>query len=70
MIVVTWDEGADPPKDPGHVGTLVLGPLVRPGVVDRSRHDHYGLERTLAAGFGSQAARHARRAKAITTIWR
>jgi hypothetical protein len=43
VIVVTSDEGADPPRDPGHVATLVLGPLVRPGVTDSTRYDHYGL---------------------------
>src|SRR5437763_2855845 len=42
VIIVTWDEGADPPKDPGHVATLVLGPLVRPGVVDPARHAPHG----------------------------
>jgi hypothetical protein len=70
VVIVSWDEGADPPFDPGHVATLVLGPLVRRGVVDRTRHDHYGLERTLAAGFGTKPLAHAKRATAITTIWR
>jgi hypothetical protein len=70
VIFVTWDEGADPPKDPGHVATLVLGSPVRPGAVDRTRHTHYGLERTLAAGLGVKPLARAKRAKAITTIWR
>jgi hypothetical protein len=70
VIIITSDEGADPPHDPGHVATLVLGLLVRPGAVDRSRHDHYGLERTLATGFGVTPLAHAKRAKAITAIWR
>jgi hypothetical protein len=69
-VIVTWDEGADPPHDPGHVLLAAIGPLVRPGAVDRSRHDHYGLERTLAEGFGVRALAHARRAAAITSIWR
>ena len=70
VVIVTWDEGADPPRDPGHVAALVLGPLVRHGAVDRERHDHYGLERTLAAGFGVKPLAHAKRARAITAIWR
>ncbi len=70
VIVVTWDEGADPPKDPGHVGALVLGPLVRPGIVDRAHHNHYGLERTLAAGLAVNPLARATHAKAINTIWR
>jgi phosphatidylinositol-3-phosphatase len=70
VIAITWDEGADPPRNPGHVLTAVLGPLVRPGFVDATRHDHYGLERTLAMGFGVAPLAHARTATAITSIWR
>jgi hypothetical protein len=69
-ILITWDEGADPPQDPGHVLLASLGPLVRPGYVDRARHDHYGLERTLAEGFGVPALAHATHARAVSAIWR
>jgi hypothetical protein len=69
-ILITWDEGADPPHDPAHVLLAALGPLVRPGATDRARHDHYGLERTLAQGFGVAPLAHARRASAIESIWR
>jgi len=70
VIVITWDEGADPPQQPGHVLAAILGPLVRPGSTDATRHDHYGLERTLALGLGVAPLAHARTATAITTIWR
>jgi phosphatidylinositol-3-phosphatase len=70
VIFITWDEGSDPPFHPGHVLTAVLGPQVRPGAIDRLRHDHYGLERTLAAGLGLTPLAHARTATPITTIWR
>jgi hypothetical protein len=70
VIFVTWDEGADPPKDPGHVAALVLGPLVHPGVTDATRHDHYGLERTLALGLGLNPLANAKHARAVTSIWR
>ena len=69
-ILITWDEGSDPPQDPGHVLLLALGPLVKPGAVDSTRHDHYGLERSLALGFGVHPLAHARRARAIEAIWR
>ena len=69
-ILIAWDEGADPPRNPGHVLLAALGPLVRPGAVDRARHDHYGLERTLAEGFGVAPLAHARHAAAIESIWR
>jgi phosphatidylinositol-3-phosphatase len=69
-ILITWDEGSDPPQAPGHVLLAALGPLVRPGAVDSARHDHYGLERTLAEGFGVKPLAHARAASALTSIWR
>jgi len=70
VVLITWDEGADPPRNPGHVLLAALGPLVRPGATDAARHDHYGLERTLAEGFGVRPLARARRAAAITGIWR
>ena len=69
-ILITWDEGSDPPQEPGHVLLAALGPLIRPGAVDATRHDHYGLERTLAEGFGVRPLAHARTATAVTSIWR
>lgn len=70
VVIVTSDEGADPPRDPGHVATLVLGPLVRPGVTDATRYDHYGLERTLALGLGLPPLARASAAAAFDGIWR
>ena len=70
VILITWDEGADPPHRPGHVLTAALGPLVRAGAADATRHTHYSLERTLAAGFGLPPLMHARTASSITSIWR
>jgi hypothetical protein len=70
VIVVVWDEGADAPHDPGHVAAAVLGPLVRPGVVDRTRHNHYSLERMLADGFRVAPLARARQASPISGIWR
>jgi hypothetical protein len=69
-ILITWDEGGDPPHKPGHVLLAALGPLVRPGATSAHRYDHYSLERTLAAGFGVRPLGHARAATAIGDIWR
>jgi hypothetical protein len=70
LIVVTWDEGADPPSDPAHVLTVLLGPAVRPGITARARYDHYSLEHTLAAGLGFPPLAHARSAPAVIGVWR
>ena len=69
VIFITWDEGSDPPYRPAHILTAILGPQVRPGAIDRKRHDHYGLERTLATGLGLAPLAHARTATPIATIW-
>jgi hypothetical protein len=70
LIVVTWDEGGDPPHDPTHVLTVLAGPLVRPDSRSVAPYDHYSLERTLAEGFGVPPLAHARAAHAIVGIWR
>ena len=68
-IVITWDEGGDPPHQPEHVVTVVAGPLVAPGT-SSARYDHYSLLRTLEDGFGLPALRHARTAKPFAGIWK
>jgi hypothetical protein len=70
LIIVTWDEGADPPKSPRHVGTLLLGPPVKPGI-SRQRLTHYSLLRTIEDAFGiSRHLGHAAHARSITGIWK
>jgi hypothetical protein len=70
LIIVVWDEGADPPRDPLHVGAALLGAHVKPGTVKR-RLNHYSLLRTLEDGFRIRRhLAHAARAHAITGIWR
>jgi hypothetical protein len=44
--------------------------IVGENTMGRARHDHYGLERTLAEGFGVAPLAHARHAAASATIWR
>jgi phosphatidylinositol-3-phosphatase len=70
-LIVTWDEGADPPRDPKHVGLAVVGPAVRPGVYGRVRYTHYSLLRTLEDGFGiTHHLAHAAHARVFGGIWR
>jgi phosphatidylinositol-3-phosphatase len=71
LVIVVWDEGADPPRDPLHVGASFVGPQVRPGSVLARRVTHYSLLRTLEDGFGiSKHLARAAKAPAITGIWR
>jgi hypothetical protein len=69
-IIVTWDEGEDPPLDPRHVGLALLGSHVKPGVYG-ARYTHYGLLRTLEDGFGiTHHLAHAAQARAFAGIWK
>jgi len=64
-IIITWDEGSDPPLKPTHVLLAAVGPLVAPGVVSAGQYDHYSLLRTLQDGFGVPALAQARHARAL-----
>jgi phosphatidylinositol-3-phosphatase len=68
VIFITWDEGADPPKDPKHVLTLAVGPQVRPGTYTGA-YDHYSLLRTVEDALGLPPLAHARQAHAFAGMW-
>jgi hypothetical protein len=70
-IIVTWDEGADPPRDPKHVLLAVIGAHVQPGVYGNGRYTHYSLLRTLEDGFGiPRHLAHAAHARPMSQIWK
>jgi phosphatidylinositol-3-phosphatase len=70
LIIVVWDEGADPPLAPLHVGAALIGSHVTAGATNAQRLTHYSLLRTLEDGFGiTRHLAHAAKAKAITGIW-
>jgi hypothetical protein len=70
-IIVTWDEGEDPPLDPRHVGMALLGSKVKAGVYGAPRYTHYSLLRTLEDGFGvTHHLAHAAHARAFTSMWK
>jgi phosphatidylinositol-3-phosphatase len=69
QIAITWDEGGDPPQQPGHVLLAMVGSNVRPGRY-RARYDHYSLARTLEDAFGVAHLAHARAAKPIAGVWK
>jgi len=70
-IIVTWDEGSDPPLNPKHVIAAVLANNVKPGSYGQRRFSHYSLLRTLEDGFGiSRHLGKAAKAKPINQIWK
>jgi phosphatidylinositol-3-phosphatase len=68
-ILITWDEGADKPLDPGNPLLVAVGRDVRTGVVSTGSYDHDSLLRTLEDRFGVAHLAHARSA-AVLPIFR
>jgi phosphatidylinositol-3-phosphatase len=59
LLLITWDEGSElHTGDGGHVATIVISPLSRPGFRSRKRHDHYSLLRTIETAWGLPCMRH------------
>ena len=69
LIMITWDEGADPPLDPMHVLALAVGPQVMPGTYSQGPFDHYAMLRTIEDGFGLAHLGAAKAASPIAQIW-
>ena len=64
-IIITWDEGSDPPLNPGNPLLVALGAGVTPRVVRSGSYNHYSLLRSLEDGFGLPRLRHARTARPL-----
>jgi hypothetical protein len=49
LLVITFDEGkdADHAGGGGHIATVLIGPMVRPGFKSSVAHDHFSLLRTI-----------------------
>lgn len=70
LILITWDEGADPPLEPTHPLALAIGPQVQPGVYKQGPFTHYSLLRTVEDGFSLSHLGAARQAQPIKQIWK
>ena len=47
VLFITWDEGTSTSGGGGHVATIVVSPLVKPGTVSAVALTHYSLLRTI-----------------------
>jgi hypothetical protein len=65
LLLITWDEGADPPLDPGNPLLVAVGQRVRRGVVRSGPYTHYSLLRTLEDRFGLPHLAHAGTARPL-----
>ena len=64
-IVITWDEGADPPLNPGNPLLVALGPKVKTGVVSTGSYNHYSLLHSIEAQLGLPLLARARTQKPL-----
>jgi hypothetical protein len=70
LILITWDEGADPPLQPTHPLALAVGPQVQPGIYNQGPFTHYSMLRTVEDGFRLRHLGAARTAKPTNQIWK
>lgn len=68
LLIVTWDE-ADPDNGKNRIPTILVGPMVRPGVKSERYVDHYGVLRTIESFFDLPCIDNDCRAAPITGIW-
>lgn len=69
LIIVTFDENAGAWGN--HIYTVFLGPMVRPGTTNGTRHDHYSLLRTIEDNYGvGTLGREDAKATAICCVWK
>lgn len=67
LLILTWDE--DNYREGNQVVTLLVGPMVKPGI-STQRIDHYNVLRTLLDFYGLPAIGASRDAEPIKGIWK
>jgi len=67
LLILTWDE--DDFRRENHIVTILVGPMVKPGLSDQ-RIDHYNVLRTLLEFYGLPALGASRDAEPIRDIWK
>lgn len=67
LLIITWDED-DTESTTNQIGTIFLGPMVKPGLYDE-RIDHYSMLRTIEDAYRLPHAGHSQTAIPITDVW-
>ncbi len=70
LLIVTWDEADPDATGTNQVATVLVGPMVRAGVPDSQRVDHYGILRTIEQIFGLHCIARDCRATPLEGIWK
>ena len=70
VVFLTWDEGSSNVNGGGRIATLIISPLVIPGVRSATQQNHYGLLRTVEDAWRVSALGNARSASVMSEYWR
>lgn len=72
LVIVTFDEATDADRTlgGGRIATLLLGPLVKPGVRSSRTYTHYSVLRTIEDAWRLPRLGHSAGAVPITGVWR
>jgi hypothetical protein len=68
LLVLTWDEGENDPRDDNHIATVLVGPMVQPGEYKESIN-HYNVLRTVEDMYGLTYLGSSGDASPITDVW-
>lgn len=70
LLILTWDEAAPDESGKNHIPTVLVGPMIRPGVRNAQNVDHYSVLRTIEKILGVPCIDEDCKAPLITGIWR
>ncbi len=70
LLILTWDEAAPDNSGKNHIPTVLVGPMIRPGVNDTQNADHYSVLRTIEKILNVPCIDHECSAPLLTGIWK
>lgn len=70
LLIVTWDEAAPDKSHKDHIPTVLVGPMIKAGIVDREDVDHFSVLHTIMQIFQLPCIANDCGAPLITGIWK
>jgi phosphatidylinositol-3-phosphatase len=70
VLIVTWDEAEPDADGTNHIPTVLVGPMLKAGFIDRRPVDHYAVLRTIEASFGLPCIASECQSSVLEGIWR
>jgi len=69
LLILTWDEASPDNSGKNHIPTVLVGPMIRPGVTSAQNVNHYSVLRTIEKILSVPCIDHDCKAPLITGIW-